>query len=96
MASVDPKVIRDIRIRKQAQELLKKSNEVKAMGERLIELSGIKERGINPSDLNISDEHLPELLKAAYDALNAGELFAEDTVKTSTGTAPARTRRQLI
>ena len=96
MASVDPKVIQNIRIRKQAQELLKKSNEVKAMGERLVELSGIKERGINPSELNISDEYLPELLKAAYSALNAGELFADAPAANPTDKAPTRTRRQLI
>jgi hypothetical protein len=96
MASVDPKVIRDIRIRKQAQELLKKTNEVKAMGERLVELSGIKERGINLSELKINDEHLPALLKAAQDALNAGELFAEDAAKKSSDPAPTRTKRQLI
>jgi len=96
MASVDPKVIQDIRIRKQAQELLKKSNEMKAMGERLVELSGIKERGMNPSELNISDEHLPELLNAAYNALNAGELFADVPATNPTDTTPKRTGRQLI
>ena len=96
MASVDPKVIQDIRIRKQAQELLKKSNEMKAMSERLVELSGIKERGMNPSELNISDEHLPELLKAAHDALNAGELFADASATSPTNTTPTRTKRQLI
>jgi hypothetical protein len=96
MASVDPKVIQNIRIRKQAQELLKKTDEVKAMGERLVELSGIKERGINPSDLNISDDHLPALLKAAQDALNAGELFTDKPAKNPAGAASGRTRRQLI
>ena len=95
MASVDPKIIQDIRIRKQAQELIKKSDEFKAMRERLVELSGIKERGFNLDELNVSDEQLATLVKAAEESLNKGELF--DTEETSsTDNTPARARRQHI
>jgi hypothetical protein len=95
MASVDPKIIQDIRTRKQAQELIKKSDEFKAMRDRLVELSGIKERGINPDEININDEYLPTLLKAAEDALNSGELFKEET-SADANAKPARARRQII
>jgi hypothetical protein len=95
MASVDPKIIQDIRIRKQAQELIKKSDEFKAMRERLVELSGIKERGFNLDELKVSDEQLATLVKAAEESLNKGELF--DTKETSsTDSAPTRARRQHI
>jgi len=95
MAGVDPKIIQDIRIRKQAQELIKKSDEFKALRERLVELSGIKERGFNLDELKVSDEQLATLVKAAEESLNKGELF--DTEETSsTDSTPARARRQHI
>jgi 5-carboxymethyl-2-hydroxymuconate isomerase len=95
MASVDPKIIQDIRIRKQAQELIKKSDEFKALRERLVELSGIKERGFNLDELKVSDEQLATLVKAAEESLNKGKLF--DTEETSsTDSTPARARRQHI
>ncbi len=97
MASVDPKLIQDIRIRKQAQELIKKADEFKAMRERLVELSGIKERGINPDELNVNDEYLPELLKAAEEALSQDESLNATSDASSDGNpAPVRARRQRI
>ena len=95
MASVDPKIIQDIRIRKQAQELIKKADEFKAMRERLVELSGIKERGINPDEINVNDEYLPTLLKAAEEAISkdASLKAAPEGDKSST---PNRVRRQNI
>jgi hypothetical protein len=95
MASVDPKIIQDIRIRKQAQELIKKSDEFKAMRERLVELSGIRERGFNLEELKISDEELAALVKAAEEALAKGELFGAEE-NSSTDAAPTRARRQMI
>lgn len=95
MASVDPKIIQNIRIRKQAQELIKKADEFKAMRERLVELSGIKERGFNLDELKISDEQLAALVKAAEEALNKGELFDKEET-SGTDSTPARARRQHI
>jgi hypothetical protein len=95
MASVDPKLIQDIRIRKQAQELIKKADEFKAMRDRLVELSGIKERGINPDELNINDEYLPTLLKAAEEALSKDESLKAAS-ESDGEIKPARTRRQTI
>jgi hypothetical protein len=95
MASVDPKIIQDIRIRKQAQELIKKADEFKAMRERLVELSGIKERGINPDEININDEYLPTLLKAAQEALSKDESLTAAT-ESDTDITPTRGRRQHI
>lgn len=95
MASVDPKLIQGIRVRKQAQELLKKADEFKAMRERLVELSGIKERGINPAALNINPEHLPILMKAAQDALDAGKLFTDESSDDDTKFKGVG-RRQMI
>ena len=95
MASVDPKIIQDIRIRKQAQELIKKADEFKAMRDRLVELSGIKERGINPDELNINDEYLPTLLKAAEEALSKDESLTAASEGDS-DIKPARARRQTI
>jgi hypothetical protein len=95
MASVDPKIIQDIRIRKQAQELIKKADEFKAMRERLVELSGIKERGFNLDEINVTDEQLAVLLKAAEEALNKDELFSNEEAPTTDPT-PTRTRRQMI
>jgi hypothetical protein len=95
MASVDPKIIQDIRIRKQAQELIKKADEFKAMRDRLVELSGIKERGINPDEINVNDEYLSTLLKAAEEALSKDKSLnaASEGDKEAT---PTRTRRQHI
>jgi hypothetical protein len=95
MASVDPKIIQDIRIRKQAQELIKKADEFKAMRERLVELSGIRERGFNLEELKISDEELAALVKAAEEALAKGELF-DNSETSNTEATPTRTRRQMI
>jgi hypothetical protein len=95
MASVDPKIIQDIRIRKQAQELIKKADEFKAMRDRLVELSGIKERGINPDEININEEYLPTLLKAAEEAISKDESLNAAS-KGDKEAAPTRTRRQHI
>lgn len=95
MASVDPKIIQNIRIRKQAQELIKKADEFKAMRERLVELSGIKERGFNLDELKVSEEQLAALVKAAEEALNKGELFS-NTETSEADNTPARARRQHI
>lgn len=97
MASVDPKLIQDIRIRKQAQELLKRADEFKAMRDRLVELSGIKERGINPEELKVNKEYLPTLMKAAHEALEAGKLFTEDSSGQEADAKPkGAARRQMI
>lgn len=101
MAGVDPKIIQDIRIRKQAQELIKKADEFKATRDRLVEISGIKERGINPDELNVNDEYLPTLLQAAEEAIRNDELLKQASNTESTGDAgddpkPSRTRRQMI
>jgi hypothetical protein len=95
MASVDPKIIQDIRIRKQAQELIKKADEFKAMRDRLVELSGIKERGINPDEININEEYLPTLLKAAEEFISKDESLTE-ALKSDGDVKPARARRQTI
>jgi len=97
MASVDPKIIQGIRVRKQAQELLKSSEQFQTMRDRLVELSGLRERGINPEELVINDEYLPTILKAAEEALNSGKVLPEES-STSAADAekPARTRRQII
>jgi 5-carboxymethyl-2-hydroxymuconate isomerase len=95
MASVDPKLIQDIRIRKQAQELIKKQDEFKAMRERLVELSGIKERGFNLDEIKVSDEQLEALVKAAEEAMSKGELFSKEET-SGADAAPTRTRRQMI
>jgi hypothetical protein len=96
MASVDPKLIENIRIRKQAQELIKKSAEHRALRERLIELSGIKERGINPDELVINDEYLGTLLNTVEQALKSGTLFPENTEAEKSEKNAIPTRRQHI
>ena len=96
MSAVDPKIIQNIRVRKQAQELLKKSNEMKATRDRLIELSGIRERGIDPDSLEINDAYLPNLLEAAQNALNNGELFTDTSITDSKDELTTRVKRQRI
>jgi len=96
MSGVDPKIIQNIRVRKQAQELLKKSNEMKAIRDRLIELSGIRERGIDPDSLEINDAYLPNLLEAAQNALNNGELFTDTSITDSKDELTTRVKRQRI
>jgi hypothetical protein len=67
------------------------------MRERLVELSGIKERGINPDELNVSDEYLPTLLKAAEEALSKDTSLTTDSNKDEgSASAISRTRRQHI
>jgi hypothetical protein len=96
MSGVDPKIIQSIRIRKQAQELLKKADEMKTMRERLVELSGIRERGIDPATLEINDAYLPTLLEAAQTALNKGELFTDSAASESKDDLTKRVKRQHI
>jgi|GEM_PF-2174251 len=97
MASVDPKIIQGIRIRKQAQELIKKSDEFQAARDRLVELSGIRQRGINPEELVINEEYLPTLLDAAQQALSTGQLFTnEENSSEPTEDKAIRNTRQHI
>jgi hypothetical protein len=96
MASVDPKIIQGIRVRKQAQELLKSSEQFQTMRDRLVELSGLREHGINPEELVINDEYLPTILKAAEEALNSGKVLPEETAPAADAEKPVRTRRQII
>jgi hypothetical protein len=96
MSSVDPKIIQNIRIRKQAQDLLKKAEEMQSMRARLVELSGIRERGIDPATLEINDAYLPVLLEAAQSALNKGDLFNEADSPKTKDELPTRVKRQRI
>jgi hypothetical protein len=96
MSSVDPKIIQNIRIRKQAQDLLKKAEEMQSMRARLVELSGIRERGIDPATLEINDAYLPVLLEAAQSALNTGDLFNESDSPKTKDELPTRVKRQRI
>jgi len=96
MASVDPKIIQGIRVRKQAQELLKKNEEFQAMRDRLVEISGIRERGINPEELVVNDEYLSTLLEAAQAALQSGQALPEEAPAAEATEKPVRARRQII
>ena len=82
MSSVDPKIIQGIRVRKQAQELIKKADELQALRNRLVEISGIKERGMDPQEMTVSDEYLATLLIAAEDALKKEQLFSDTSDQT--------------
>jgi hypothetical protein len=96
MSAVDPKIIQNIRIRKQAQELLKKADEMKTMRAKLVELSGIRDRGIDPDALEINEAYLPTLLEAAQTALNKGELFTDSISTDTKDDLTTRVKRQRI
>lgn len=96
MASVDPKLIQAIRTRKQSEELLKKSGERKALREKLLELSGFKERGIDPSKLVVSDEYLPELMAKVEEIEKTEKLFEASEVKADDPLRVRASKRQSI
>jgi hypothetical protein len=96
MSSVDPKIIQGIRVRKQAQELLSKASEFQALSARLVEISGIKERGIDPSEITISDDYLPTLLEAAQNTLKDETLFSNETSQNNASVNPNRIKRIQI
>jgi hypothetical protein len=96
MASVDPKLIQAIRTRKQSEELLKKSGERKALREKLLELSGFKERGIDPSKMEISDEYLVELMAKVEELEKTEKLFEEKEIKADDPLRIKASKRQAI
>lgn len=96
MASVDPKLIQAIRTRKQSEELLKKSGERKALREKLLELSGFKERGIDPSKMEISDKYLAELMTKVEELEKTEKLFEEKEIKADDPLRIKASKRQAI
>jgi hypothetical protein len=96
MASVDPKLIQAIRTRKQSEELLKKSGERKALRDKLMELSGFKERGIDPSKMQVSDEYFPELMAKVAEIEKTEKLFEASEVKADDPLRVRASKRQAI
>ena len=77
--ALDRQIIQNIRLKRQTAELAAALKVSQALAEQLVEVSGLKERGIDPSKVQASPQDLPALLELAARIEAEEAMLLDDT-----------------